>query len=181
MLLLGVGDAAERRAEVDPDPVRVGARRRSPGVEPGVVERQPAGDQPELAEPVELAGGLGRHPGERVEVVDLGRDLRAERRRVEPVDALDRRARRAQAGTERVDARCRSAVTMPMPVIQTPASVAHVVSVRRRRSVGLALAASASASALNVASVAAGDRPREAAVDERARTRAAGARSRARS
>ena len=45
-----------------------------------VVEREPARDQPELAEPVELAGGLGRHPGERVEVVDLRGDLRAERR-----------------------------------------------------------------------------------------------------
>ena len=108
MLLLGVGDAAERRAEVDPDPLRmrraVDARR-----QPGVVERQPAGDQPELAEPVELARGLGRHPGERVEVVDLGRDLRAERARVEAVDALDRRAAGPQPGPERVDARSRSA------------------------------------------------------------------------
>ncbi len=101
MLLLGVGDAAERRAEVDPDPLRmrpaVDARR-----QPGVVEREPAGDQPELAEPVELAGGLGRHPGERVEVVDLGRDLRAERARVEAVDALDRGAAGPQPGPERV-------------------------------------------------------------------------------
>ena len=74
VLLLGVGDAAQRRPEVDPDPLRVGravrARRQA-----GVVEREAAGDQPELAEPVELAGRLRRHPGERVEVVDLGRDL----------------------------------------------------------------------------------------------------------
>ena len=40
---------------------------------------------------------IWRHPGERVEVVDLGGDLRAERRRVEAVDPLDRRA----AGAER--------------------------------------------------------------------------------
>ena len=102
VLLLGVGDATERRAEVDPDPLRmrpaVDARR-----QPGVVEREPAGDQPELAEPVELARGLGRHPGERVEVVDLGRDLRAERARVEAVDALDRGAAGTQPGPERVE------------------------------------------------------------------------------
>ncbi len=79
VLLLRVGDAAQRRAEVDADPLRVRRRRRSPGVQAGVVEREPAGDEAELAEPVELAGRLGRHPGERIEVVDLGRDLRAER------------------------------------------------------------------------------------------------------
>ena len=43
--------------------------------QPGVLERESTGDEPELAEPVELAGGLRRHPGERVEVVDLRRDL----------------------------------------------------------------------------------------------------------
>ncbi len=74
MLFLGVGDAAQRRAEVDPDALGSG-RAALPGRQPGVVEREPAGDQPELAEPVELAGGLRRHPGERVEVVDLGGDL----------------------------------------------------------------------------------------------------------
>ena len=76
VLLLRVGDAAQRGAEVDADPLRVAPRRRPPGRQPRVVERQLPGDEPELAEPVELAGGLGRHPGERVEVVDLGRDLR---------------------------------------------------------------------------------------------------------
>ena len=101
VLLLRVGDPAERRPEVDPDPLRVrravDARR-----QPRVVEREAAGDEPELAEPVELAGRLRRHPGERVEVVHLGRDLRAERRRVEPVDPPDRRPGGAQAGPERV-------------------------------------------------------------------------------
>ena len=104
VLLLGVGDAAERRAEVDADPLRVRPAS-TPGVEPGIVEREPAGDEPELAEPVELARGLGRHPGERVEVVDLGGDLRAERARVEAVDALDRGAAGSKAGPERVAAR----------------------------------------------------------------------------
>ena len=40
VLLLGVGDAAERRAEVDPDPLRVGGRRRRPA--PGPRRRAPA-------------------------------------------------------------------------------------------------------------------------------------------
>ena len=102
VLLLRVGDATERRAEIDPDPPRVGraprARRQA-----GVVEREAAGHQAELAEPVELPGGLGRHPGERVEVVDLGRHLAAERARVEAIDPLDRRAGGAQPGPERVE------------------------------------------------------------------------------
>ena len=102
VLLLRVGDATERRAEIDPDPPRVGgaprARRQA-----GVVEREAAGHQPELAEPVELPGRLGRHPGERVEVVDLGRHLAAERARVEAIDPLDRRPGGAQPGPERVE------------------------------------------------------------------------------
>ena len=108
VLLLGIGDAAERRAQVDADPLRVRGPAAAPGTMPGVLEREPPGDQPELAEPVELAGGLRRHPGQRVEVVDLGRDLRAERARIEAVDAGDRRAaaRAARPGTPR--RRCRS-------------------------------------------------------------------------
>ena len=83
-----------------------------------VVERELARDHAELAEPVELAGGLGRHPGERIEVVDLRGDLAPERGRVEPVDPLDRR------GAARIPARKAStpvpmAVTRPSPVIQT--------------------------------------------------------------
>ena len=45
----------------------------------GVVEGESPGDEPELAEPVQLSGGLGRHPVERVEGVHLGRDLASER------------------------------------------------------------------------------------------------------
>ena len=99
MLLLGVGDAAQRAAEIDPDPLR---RRRSAlaGPHARILERQLAGHEPELAEPIELAGRFRRHPGERVEVVDLGGDLRAERRRVEPIDPLDRRAAGPEAGPE---------------------------------------------------------------------------------
>ena len=102
VLLLRIGDPAERRAQVDADPLRVRPAIDA-GRQPRIVEREPAGDEPELAEPVELARGLGRHPGERVEVVDLGRDLRAERARVEAVDALDRRASRhgGRPGTRR--------------------------------------------------------------------------------
>ena len=150
VLLLGVGDAAERRAEVDADPLRVAPPPSTPGRQPRVVEREPAGDQPELAEPVELAGRLGRHPGERVEVVDLGRDLRAERARVEAVDPLDRRAAGAQAGPERV-ATGPDGGDDPDPGDPDAPSVGH-----GRRFVGAAIRtrpASASASALNVASV----------------------------
>ena len=102
VLLLRVGDATERRAEIDPDPPRIGRAADARG-QCRVVERQAAGHQPELAEPVELAGRLGRHPGERVEVVDLGRHLAAERARVEAIDPLDRRAGGAQPGPERIE------------------------------------------------------------------------------
>ncbi len=107
MLLLGIGDPAEGRPEIDADPLRmraaVDARR-----QPGVVERQPPGDEAELAEPVELAGRLRRHPGERIEIVDLGRHLRAEGARIEPIDPPDRGAAGAQPGAERLAARSRS-------------------------------------------------------------------------
>ena len=62
------------------------------GPQPRVVHGQSARHQAELAEPVELTGGLRRHPGERVEVVHLGGDLAAERRGVEAVGSLDGRA-----------------------------------------------------------------------------------------
>src|SRR6185369_4557495 len=89
VLLLRVRDPAERRAKVDADPLWVRPAIDA-GCQPSIVEREPAGDEPELAEPVQLARGLGRHPGEGVEVVDLGGDLRAERARVEAVDAFHR-------------------------------------------------------------------------------------------
>ena len=89
VLLLGVRDAAERAAEVDPDPLALRATG-SAGHEARVLQREPPRDQAELAEPVELARGLRVHVVERLEVVDLGRDLGAERRGVEPVDAADR-------------------------------------------------------------------------------------------
>ncbi len=104
VLFLGVGDAAERRTEVDPDAIRAGGTI-STGSQPRVLERELTRDQAELAEPVELAGGLRWHPRERVEVIHLGRDLAPERRRVEPIDALDRRDAGAQTGSEGVDAR----------------------------------------------------------------------------
>ena len=101
------------------------AAARSPGVSLGVIEREAAGDQPELAEPVELARRLGRHPGERIEVVDLGRDLRAEGARVEPVDPLDRRVSGAEARPERV-ATGPDRGDHPEPGDPDPPAVAHV-------------------------------------------------------
>ena len=87
-------------------PIRSGsAAPPAPGTSPRVLERELPGDQAELAEPVELAGGLRRHPRERVEVVDLRGDLRAERARVEAVDpGLTGDRPRPQAGPEGVDA-----------------------------------------------------------------------------
>ena len=118
VLFLGVGDAAERRSEVDPDPFRGGRPVGTRG-HPRVVQRQPASHQPELAEPVELAGGLRRHPGERIEVVDLGGDLRAERARVEAVDPLHwRNPALRTPGPERLRS-VTIGVTSPIPVIHT--------------------------------------------------------------
>ena len=78
MLLLGEGDPTQRRPEIDPDAIRMGGAVLA-RPEARVVERELARDHAELAEPVELTGGLGWHPGERVEVVDLCGDLAPER------------------------------------------------------------------------------------------------------
>ena len=124
VLLLRVGDAAERRTQVDPDPLR---RRRSIRARrhPGIVECQPPGDEAELAEPIELAGGLGRHPGERVEIVDLGGNLAAERTRVEPVDRRHRRAAGAQSRPKRGNARP-DRRDQADPGDPDPSAIAHV-------------------------------------------------------
>ena len=101
MLLLGVCDAAQRRPEVDAEPVRgggaVGAR-----AEAGILEGQPTGDQAELAEAVELAGGLGGIQANGSKS-STRRDLRSERAGIEAVDAPGRRATGSQAGPESVD------------------------------------------------------------------------------
>ena len=89
MLHLGVGDAAERAAEVDPDPL-TGGRAVLTRPQSRVLQREASRGEAELAETVELAGRLRIHVVERVEVVDLGRDLRSERGWVEAVDAPDR-------------------------------------------------------------------------------------------
>ena len=104
VLVLGVGDPAERRPEVDPDPLGSGGAVGARG-ESGVLERETAGDQAELAEPVQLPGGLGRHPCKRIEVVDLGRHLAPEGAGIEAVDPLDRRARCPEAGAKRGEPR----------------------------------------------------------------------------
>ena len=101
---------------------------------------------------------LGGIHGERVEVVDLGGDLRAERARVEAVDPRHRRPAAPEAGPERVDARSRRRVMTPIPVIQTRRRSCHRGSVGAATSLGSAVRAAsalatASAIALNVASV----------------------------
>ena len=181
VLLLGVGDAAERRPEVDPDPLRVGAaavgaRRRArrpssasrPATRPNWLNRsswravlggiQASGSKSSTCAATCERNGLGSKRSIR---------LTGERRRGGP-------ARNASSPVP-------IAVMMPMPVIQT-----------RRRSVmsmdsscaGVSDrpgSASASARALNVARV----RPAIGRVNQRstnaATTRRAAARSRARS
>ena len=140
----------------------------SPGRRPASSSASRPVDHPELAESVELAGGLRRHPLERVEVVDLGRDLAAERRRVEAIDPLDRRLRPPETGPEGVDAGADRrhdadagdpdrAVDSLMPLVSSSAADRTV-----RRS------ATASARALNVASV----RPAIGRVNARSTNRA---------
>ena len=151
MLFLREGDAAQRRAQVDPDPLRI----RRPGLarpHRGVVEREASGHHPELAEAVELAGGLRRHPGQRIEVVDLGGHLAAERRRVEPVDPLDRRygpaktrPKRVHAGPDRRD--------QPDAGDPDPATTAHALGFVCGGGSDPCTSTTNSASALNVASV----------------------------
>src|SRR4029079_405737 len=70
--------------------------------QPRVVEREPARDQAELAESVPLARGLRRHPGQRIEIVHLCSDLRAEQRGIEPIDAPHWGCAPANAGPEGV-------------------------------------------------------------------------------
>ena len=102
VLRLGVGDPAQGAAQVDAR--SLGLRPSEPTrLETGVGQRQLTRDQAELAEPVELPGGLGVHEAERVEVVDLGRHLRPERARVEPVDPSNRRTAGAQPGAGGLD------------------------------------------------------------------------------
>src|SRR4029077_19338086 len=67
VLLLGVGDAAKGRSEIDPDPFRL-RRTGDAWRQSRRVEREPSRDETELAEPVELAGGLRGHPGKRIEI-----------------------------------------------------------------------------------------------------------------
>ena len=101
VLLLGIDDPAEGAAEVDPDPVRRG-RPVSTGRQPRVLERHSSRRQAELAEPIELARGLRRHERVGLEVVDLGRDLRPERARIEAIDPPDRRAAGSHTAPEGV-------------------------------------------------------------------------------
>ena len=183
VLLLGVGDAAERasRGRCRSAP---GRRRRRRPARARVLERQPAGDQPELAEPVELPRGLRRHPRERVEVVDLCGDLRAERARVESVDARAPASGRAARPARNASTPVPAAVMMPIPVIQTRAGGRHRGHVRRGSARARALdrprglGGERLGDRLERGQRPSGDRPREPAIHERAPARgAAGANS----
>src|SRR6185369_586651 len=104
VLDLRIGDPAERAAEIHAEPVAIDAVVPVDG-QARVLERHPPGDEPELAEPVELAGGLWIHVVQWVEVVDLCRHLGPERRRIEAVDSLHRRGAAVDARPERVPTR----------------------------------------------------------------------------
>ena len=141
----------------------------APGHHARVLEREPAGHEPELAEPVELPRGLRRHPRERVEVVDLRGHLRAERARVEPVDARDRRPAAPKARPERVDAGPGGrddpdAGDPDAPTDSRHRGIAGGAAAASRSATGAV--ATASAIALNVASV----RPAMGRVNQRSTT-----------
>jgi len=103
VLGLGVGDAAQGRPEVDADAFGIGGPGDT-GHEASVLHREAPGHQRELAEAVQLTRRPGVHPGQRIEVVDLSGDLRAERRRIEAVDAPHGRAPGTQSSAEGINA-----------------------------------------------------------------------------
>ena len=88
VLVLGVGDPTQRTPEVDAGAPGLDRPERARD-QTRIGKGEQASGQTELAESIQLASGLRVHEGERVEVVDLGGDLRAERARVEPVDPPD--------------------------------------------------------------------------------------------
>ena len=99
-LLLRVGHAAQGRAHLDGDAARVEIGGREGGVAQGQVGCRPG----ELRESVEPADVLALEEILRVEIVDLRGDMRAEGRRVEPVDASYGGDACVQAVPEGVDA-----------------------------------------------------------------------------
>src|SRR5207249_7705732 len=91
VLDLGERDAAQRTAQVDADPLGGGCIPLARD-EAGIAHRRATRGQSELAEAIEGPGRSRVHVVERVEIVDLGSNLGAERRGVEAVDPLDWRS-----------------------------------------------------------------------------------------
>jgi hypothetical protein len=75
--------AADARADVHPDALRVVLRR----IEPGVAQGLDAGRHAEMDEGIHAARFLGRQVGRDVEILHLPGDLRLEGRRIELRDA----------------------------------------------------------------------------------------------
>src|SRR5919197_2223345 len=129
-----------------------------------VVDRLPAGCHRELAEAIKPPDCPRVHVRRRIEVVDLAGYLRAEGRRVEAIDAANRRAAGSEGGPKRVDTDARGRhdadardpdlalahtelfVPVASPDSRCPSAAAPLAGTSRS-------AARASAMALNVASV----------------------------
>ena len=99
MLLLGVSHAAERRAHLHGDPIKLQFGR----LEFGVAQGQPRGRDAELPESVEAARALDVHVVGGVESVDLGRHVGPKMSGVEPRDSPDGRLVMVQARPESLD------------------------------------------------------------------------------
>ena len=179
VLLLGVGDAAERRAEVDPDPLRVAPRRRRPGVSPASSSASRPATSPNWLNRsswravfggIQASGSKSSTWAATCERNGLGskRSMRL---------TGERPARRPARNASTPGAR--SAVMTPMPVIQMRRR--SVMAEDSPASAGLGLVGEGLGERLERRQRPAGDRPREDAVDERREARRAAAGSRARS
>jgi hypothetical protein len=99
VLGLGEGDAAEGTADIAARLVQLGRM----GVEAGIGDRQQAGGNRELREPVEPPRALRRQVLSRVKAVDLGGEVRAKRRSVEARHPSDGRLPAPNPRPERVN------------------------------------------------------------------------------
>ena len=132
VLALGERDAAQRRPEVDPDPLAIG-RPVHARHEPGVGHRHPAGREAELREPVERRGSPAR---------PCGRPGRSRRPGPRPSTGTGAGSKRSMRFTGEAFARrpARNAGSpipiaeiTPTPVIQTSRGSSRVSHARRPR------------------------------------------------
>ena len=165
VLLLGVGDPAERRAEVDPDPLRVRRAAARPASDPASSSASRPATRPNWLNRSSWRAVLGGIQASGSKSSTCAATCERNGGRIEAVDPARPASGRpaARPGTRRAGADRGDDADPGDP---DPASVGHAdrsVSAR----VGRRSSASASARALNVRQRPAGDRPGEGAVDER--------------